>query len=108
MNKHTLGPWYPDSKGYVWRRPVQDLYEYGGGVAGEKPIASVVKGWYGEGEQGYPVEANARLIAAAPDLFEALELAVRQNSHDMMMTGDELRTCEAALAKAKGEQNETL
>jgi hypothetical protein len=34
-------------------------------------------------------------------LVEALELAVRQNSHDMLMTGDELRTCEAALAKAR-------
>jgi hypothetical protein len=46
-------------------------------------------------------DANARLVAAAPDLLEALELAVRQNRHDMMMTGEELRTCEAALAKAR-------
>lgn len=44
--------------------------------------------------------ANARLIAAAPDLLAALQLAVRQNSHDMLMTGEELRVCEAAIAKA--------
>lgn len=36
------------------------------------------------------------------ELLEALELAVRQNSHDMIMTGDELRKCEAAIAKARG------
>jgi hypothetical protein len=44
--------------------------------------------------------ADARLIAAAPDLLEALKLAVRQNSHDMLMTGEELRKCEAAIARA--------
>jgi hypothetical protein len=44
-----------------------------------------------------------RLHTLNQELVEALELAVRQNSHDMVMTGEELRTCEAALAKAKGE-----
>ena len=44
--------------------------------------------------------ANAALIASAPDLLAALALAVRQNSHDMLMTGEELRQCEAAIAKA--------
>lgn len=29
---------------------------------------------------------------------DALEIAVRQNGHDMVMTGEELRACEAALA----------
>ena len=36
--------------------------------------------------------------AAQDRLREALELAVRQNSHDMLMTAEELRFCEAALA----------
>lgn len=31
----------------------------------------------------------------------ALEMAVRQNSHDMLMTGEELRQCSAALAALK-------
>jgi hypothetical protein len=47
-------------------------------------------------------KADAALIAAAPELLEALKLAVRQNSHDMLMTGEELRKCEAAIAKATG------
>jgi hypothetical protein len=45
-------------------------------------------------------KADAHLIAAAPELLEALKLAVRQNSHDMLMTGEELRKCEAAIDKA--------
>ena len=31
----------------------------------------------------------------------ALRIAVRQNSHDMLMTGSELRQCEAALEESK-------
>lgn len=33
-------------------------------------------------------------------LLESLRMAVLQNNHDMLMTGDELRTAEAAIAKA--------
>lgn len=45
---------------------------------------------------------NIRLMAAAPELLEALQIAVRQNSHDMQMTGEELRACTAAIAKETG------
>ena len=53
-------------------------------------------------------EEFARDIIAAFDaqntqillLTEALRIAVRQNSHDMLMTGDELRRCEAALEES--------
>ena len=31
----------------------------------------------------------------------ALRIAVQQNSHDMLMTGDELRQCETALEEVK-------
>lgn len=34
----------------------------------------------------------------------ALEIAVRQNSHDMLMTGEELRKCEAAITAIKQAQ----
>jgi len=39
------------------------------------------------------------------ELLAALQLAVKQNSHDMLMTGEELRICESAIAKATGEQS---
>lgn len=67
MSKPTPGPWYADKNGNIWRRPIADLYENGGSVAGDKPLAMATKGWYGKNEQGYPIEANASLIAAAPE-----------------------------------------
>ena len=54
------------------------------------------------------VEAAKAEIAALRAKIEkmdkmeaALKIAVRQNSHDMLMTGDELRRCEAALEESK-------
>lgn len=50
------------------------------------------------------VQAAAHLRALEANrqmLVEALRVAVRQNSHDMLMTGEELRAAEAALEQAK-------
>ena len=41
------------------------------------------------------------LRAQRDALLEALKLAVRQNEHDMLMTGEECRQCRAALKKAE-------
>ena len=45
------------------------------------------------------------LRAVNAELMEALQIAVRQNSHDMQMTGDELRRCESAIASARKQEN---
>lgn len=71
--KHTQGPWFADEEGRIWRRPLSELYERGGTVAGDKPIAVAYFGWYRTDEKGYPVEDNARLIAAAPELLEVAQ-----------------------------------
>jgi hypothetical protein len=99
--KHTPGPWYTDSRGQIWRRPINELYEYGGGVAGDKPLASVVRGWYNEDESGYPVEANAQLIAAAPEMLEALKSIVDTVWFDRFDT-ELILAVEHAIAKAEG------
>lgn len=71
MSKHTPGPWFVDADGKIWRRDPRELYENGGGVAGDHPVATVHRGW-SRWEDGFPAQANARLIAGAPDLLRAL------------------------------------
>ncbi|MCA7083430.1 hypothetical protein K7G19_07430 [Cupriavidus sp. DB3] len=118
---HTPGPWFADSDGNVWRRPPSDLYQNGGGVAGDKPIATANKGWHGGSEVGYPVEANAKLIAAAPELYEACLTMIawddaekNANPYDddggkawrerIELCSSAFKKARAALAKAVGEQ----
>jgi hypothetical protein len=49
-------------------------------------------------------QANAALIAAAPDLLEALEKLVVAMEDELPVGGsDETRAARAALAKARGE-----
>lgn len=76
MSKHTPGPWFSDAGGRIWRRDPKELYENGGNLAGDKPLATVHRGWHHEGSTGFPVEANARLIEAAPELLEMLQRMV--------------------------------
>ena len=108
--KHTPGRWFADAKGNIWRRPPSDLYQNGGSVAGDKPLAFAFVGWHGENVTGYPVEANARLIAAAPELLEALqelceivEDAIEQKSAKDLDSFT-LQPARAAIAKATGTQ----
>jgi len=82
MNKHTPGPWK---------------------AVGTRVYFPNLQGGFDIRNCPNP-EANARLIAAAPELLEALKRAVRQNEHDMVMTGEECRQCRAVIAKAEGQQ----
>jgi hypothetical protein len=77
--KHTPGPWFVSHREpsvcSIWRRDPKELYENGGTVAGERPLATVWPGWTGPDETGFPVLANARLMAAAPDLLNVARWA---------------------------------
>lgn len=97
--KHTPGPWFFDKKGRVWRRNPSDLYENGGSVAGDQPIAFANIGWTGEGNQSYPIESNARLIAAAPDLLEALKFVMSAHGEQLDLA---FQQAQEAIAKAEG------
>ena len=104
--KFTPGPWYADKYGKIWRNVPSDLYEYGGKIAGDMPLALVNRGWYEKDETPYPQQANANLIAAAPDMYEALECAC--DKYCIGYAGDSLVKCEdcvinKALRKARGE-----
>ncbi|MFN7882944.1 MAG: hypothetical protein ACK5PF_08010 [bacterium] len=84
--KHTPGPWSAQTNGAQWVVH-----------AGRKQrVASVHTGLVGQ-------EANARLIAAAPDLLAAGRLLLRacdEGDADMAMDGYDL--LRAAIAKAEG------
>lgn len=55
------------------------------------------EGMFGDIETDF---ANAHLIAAAPDLYEALEMALTDG---VQMRPDTIHAAKAALAKARGE-----
>ena len=52
-------------------------------------------------EIGEAIDAAIEMIERMEKMEAALRIAVRQNSHDMLMTGDELRQCESALEESK-------
>ena len=94
--KHTPGPWYVGSGTYEGR----NIYSVASvtddeGFTYQPIVASAeddgIKCW----------DANARLIAAAPDLLEALK---RCKFDSLNMTIEDLEFCRAAIARATGEQ----
>ena len=100
MSKHTPGPWEIEEHyhfGYRWISGPQ-----------HSQLAQVV--WCMEYEDRSPeCEANAHLIAAAPELLEALEYYVEKVA-DLSRYGVIIETslrekAEAAIAKAKDSQS---
>lgn len=98
MSKHTHGPWkaYPcHREGYtIWAGTETD------------PICVIDSQDY-EGRYGALMhEADAHLIAAAPELLEALKVMVRLYAGQIQNNGGydiALELAREAIAKAKGE-----
>lgn len=102
MSKHTPGPWW------LGRDPCHydSLTSISGGSDSNGGIRSVAEVG---GHDVDEAEANARLIAAAPDLLAACEAALvqvtRDNDERGVPTNEHRGTqwmLEAAIAKAKG------
>lgn len=101
--KHTPGPWKFDTWHYATEAPRQELI-----VAGEEFRLAVLECDF-VGDNPYTVpkeqaEANARLIAAAPELLAALEGMIewaRRVRH--ANPGMEVVNAINAIAKATGE-----
>lgn len=99
--KHTPGPWTDKggSAGAVW--------------AGNEFIASVYPnaqpGWdgYGRFDRQDETEANARLIAAAPDLLEIAQQILDRGyvSESIPEERADHLALKAAIARARGEQS---
>lgn len=86
MSKHTPGPWVPACKTNIATHRHPAILSDGGQVA----IATF--------QGGEPAtDANARLIAAAPELLEALQMLM-----EFPNTGPATSAARAAIAKATG------
>jgi hypothetical protein len=97
----TPGPWKVNKYGSI-----------GVGIRGHEPIVASVEPLYGSDAQYGDHYANARLIAAAPELYEALAtLVVLCLPYREEWLSDQAfaemqkahQTASAALAKARGE-----
>lgn len=96
MSKHTPGPWQHSVKlsGSENHRGFRILTADGWALADVQPAD----------EDGIEGEANARLIAAAPDLLEALKRIVGWDAAGLALTEDHAAQACAAIAKAEGEK----
>lgn len=102
MNKHTPGPWSVNPPFFKnWdSRCIYGVTEYVACVGGVENCRETI-------------DANARLIAAAPELLEALEFLVFAfescdetgyvDGHGFIDTEDLKEKARQAIAKAKGE-----
>lgn len=88
--KFTPGPWVADGTTVY-----ADAFKSGRNVYGAVACLAI-----GEDDTAFQEIANAHLIAAAPDLYEALEGVLRVADRQTV----EFDAARAALAKARGEQ----
>jgi predicted P-loop ATPase len=94
MNKHTPGPWSVDDPDQIWAESV-----------GEYVAITQVEDW--ETIPREQAEANARLIAAAPELLDFVEEYIGAFENGMADESYLYRIAKAAIAKAiraKGEK----
>lgn len=95
--KHTPGPWRAWDRGIS--KPRGDLL-----IRADDAFWTVTRMEHSNPDEAPQHIANAALIAAAPELYAALDALVQ---HTVITDSDELRagldTARAALAKARGE-----
>lgn len=100
--QHTPGPWAYSTSQEGWSYTVNIFQaDNAAPTDGWSDVAYIIKTC--AGEQQAIQEANARLIAAAPELLEALREACKQARHpDYDWPLDLQREVDAAIAKATG------
>jgi hypothetical protein len=98
-DKHTPGPWHADGL-EIW---ATKAVRFNLTTVGTPMIAAVCA--HADMEGGSPANANARLIAAAPDLLESLqEIVAAADGAGWSQLDATLAKARAAIAKATGEQ----
>ncbi len=93
MSKYTPGPWRLNDNTKYWKTNIFSITVRKHGVS-SSTVANI------PARATIPVSeawANARLIAAAPDLLEAVKAALSDDQ-------PYIEKCKAAIVKARGEQ----
>ncbi len=91
--QHTPGPWHFDKSGNIAtinEHEARPLFE-------PRTLGKLIASAHMDGGN-LPVEANARLIASAPDLLAALEALIEYYGDD-----DDMSDARAAVRRARGE-----
>jgi hypothetical protein len=90
MSKHTPGPWAQDPTGDIGWWQIGTL---------DRPVATVDAGDF------WPIaeaQANARLIAAAPEMLAACRMVLEMAVAWQPLTPGDIAEVKAAVAKAEG------
>ena len=111
--KFTPGPWDISKVGYIHKNGVMHpLSVDESRLEGESWIAMRKRLAPEFGEREAEAEANAHLIAAAPELYEALEnlsglfgTLITYDSDKHKAIADDVQAARAALAKARGDRS---
>ena len=98
MSKHTLGPWRLSNYHYPHCEIVADR---GSSDTDSRPGARLICRTADNGKLPYEFKANARLIAAAPDLLKACKAIIENEPKGITPYFDEsIELAEQAIAKA--------
>ena len=104
--KWTSGPWKAAGYGYQeWKQPKHGAFA--GAIRsenGQHIYAGPSSLWALCGATQEEATANAHLISAAPDLYEALDALVEACLRQNLKFGALVGPARVALAKARGEQ----
>ena len=102
--QHTPGPWYVFHSAYRGRFDDDGPGAFSIGDAQTAHSANILCSRYQWPERAEEMKANAHLMAAAPDLLEALKALLERYVLAIGNEGIECYQARAAIAKATGEQ----
>jgi len=103
-SKHTPGPWAVQSAEECTGRQLDDLVKWV--VTGDQHSLWISTGPTWDPEHAEESEANARLIAAAPELLQTLQMVESVYRKNCVTEGEPssvFDAMQAAIAKATGE-----
>ena len=102
-DKHTPGPWTTDEFGYInaGGQQIADVHVYDSSNCMD---CGQCEGHSARNEPKLPYEANARLMAAAPELLEVLELLLLYSRGEGMGYDETYHRAEKLIAKIEADE----